>query len=209
MNIEKEKEKEMFKDWVREYLDEYVRPSCKPSATEHYADNLLKHAVPVLGDFPLDEITAPIIQKFLNKEAASGNLRTGGPLSAKSLRNLRTAISGCLSMAVALGKIGSNPVPNTVIRRAPKPVMETMSREDQETLMRFLSTDHHLMNFGINLAIRLGLRRGEICALRWRDYDARNGYLTIQNTVKRLAQTGVFLLEPLDFVLHVSSLSGF
>ena len=179
-------EKELFKNWVQEYLEDYVRPSCKPSAAEHYSDNLLKHAVPALGEIPLDEITAPVLQKFLNREAESGNLRTGGPLSAKSLRNLRTAISGCLSMAVALGKISSNPVPNTVIRRAPRPVMETMSQEELEILTEFLATDYHLMNFGVILAARLGLRRGEICALRWRDYDARSGYLSIRNTVKRL-----------------------
>ena len=181
--------KTTFGQWAREYIEEYVRPSCKPSAAEHYEDNLYKHALPFFADKPLEEIDAPAIQKFLNEQSRSGNLRTGGPLSPKSLRNLRTALSGCFSMAVALGKLPGNPVPNTVIRRSPRPQVETMGEEELKILMDFLNTDYHLMNFGLIVAIRLGIRRGEICAMQWKDYDERSGQLTIQRTVKRL-QTG-------------------
>ena len=185
MNIENNK-KICFRDWAQEYLQNYVFPACKPSAAEHYADNLNKHALPFLGHMMLDEITSSDIQKFFNEQAQCGNLRTGGPLSPKSLRNLRTALSSCFSMAVALGKISSNPIPNTVIRRSPKPPVETMDPHELEILMKFLHSDFNLMNFGVVLAARLGLRRGEICALRWKDYNARHGYLRIQRTVKRL-----------------------
>ena len=172
-------------EWVEEYLQHYVYPSCKPSAAEHYADNLEKHLIPALGKLPLRKLDAPTLQKFFNEQALHGHLKTGGPLSVKSLRNLRTAVSACLTQAVALGLIGSNPVPGTVIRRAPKVNVETLSEADRDKLLVFLCKDENLMNPALILAAELGLRRGEICALRWSDYDSA-GFLHVNNTVKRL-----------------------
>ena len=175
-----------FREWVDEYLEVYVRPVCKPSATAYFADNLLKHAVPALGDMPLSEIDSATLQRFLNDQAAHGRLKDGGPLSPKSVRNLRTAISGCLTTAVAQGLIGKNPVPGTVIRRSSKPTVEVMEEQDYRKLTEFLYTDPNLMNVGLILAARLALRRGEVCALIWDNVDWNQGYLHIENTVKRL-----------------------
>lgn len=172
-------------EWVNEYLRDYVYPVCKPSAAEHYADNLQKHLLPALGKLPLDELTAPVLQQFLNEQSRTGNLKNHGPLSVKSLRNLRTAVSACLTQAVSLGILPSNPVPGTVIRRASRVVVETMSEADRDVLLKFLVSDSNLMNPAIIFAAELGLRRGELCALRWMDLDA-NGCLHISNTVKRL-----------------------
>ena len=176
----------LFREWVEVYLEDYVRPVCKPSSAAYFADNLLKHAVPALGSMPLADIDSAILQRFLNQQAAHGRLTDGGPLSPKSIRNLRTALSGCFTTAVAQGVLRNNPVPGTVIRRSRKPVVETMEEQEREKLLQFLYQDNNLMNMGIILAARLALRRGEICALRWQDFDAIRGYLQIRNTVKRL-----------------------
>lgn len=172
--------------WAGEYLANNVYPICKPSAAEHIADNLNKHLIPALGNLAMDQVTAQILQRFLNDQADHGNLVTGGPLSPKSVRNLRTVLNGLFSAAVVQGRISQNPVPNTVVRRSPKPVVQTLEDKEMETLMDFLLKDLNLANPGLILAAHLGLRRGEICALQWRNYDAECGYLTIDSTVKRL-----------------------
>ena len=175
-----------FQEWVDIYLENYVYPVCKPSSAAYFADNLRKHAVPQLGDIPLAAIDSAMLQQFLNQQAAHGRLTDGGPLSPKSIRNLRTALSACFTTAVAQGVLQKNPVPGTVIRRSRKPVVETMEEQEREKLLRFLYQDQNLMNVGIILAAEMGMRRGEICALRWQDYDPQRGYLQIRNTVKRL-----------------------
>ena len=172
-------------EWVEQYLKDYVYPVCKPSAAEHYADNLRKHLVPALGEKPLSAVTAPVLQEFFNEEARHGNLRNRGPLSSKSLKNLRTAVSACLSQAVSSGLLGANPVSGTVIRRTPRKQVEVMTEEDLEKLLAFLEQDGNRMNPALRFAAKLGLRRGELCALRFGDYDSR-GFLHVRNTVKRL-----------------------
>ena len=72
-------------EWVAFWLATYVRPVAKPSGYEHYHDNLYKHILPQLGKYRLNKLTTPIVQAFLNDKAEHGNLRNGGPLSAKSM----------------------------------------------------------------------------------------------------------------------------
>lgn len=178
-----------FEEWDHVYLDEYAALSCKPSALEHYADNLLKHVVPEIGALLMTDITTAHIQAMLRNQEQHGNLRDNGRLSAKSLRNMRTAASACFSQAVESGVIHSNPVTGTVVRKASKPKVEVMEEDSLLQLRDFICTDWNLMNAGIILAAEFALRRGKICALRWRDYDGI--YLHIRETVKRLKVDGV------------------
>lgn len=173
-----------FADWAETYLSDYVAVSCKPSAVEHYADNLNKHIIPEIGALPLVSITTADIQGMLRRQEQHGNCKTGGKLSAKSIRNMRTVASACFAQAVESNLISSNPVSGTVAHKAARPRVEIMEEEPLRKLREFIYTDGNLMNVGIILAAEYALRRGEICALRWRDYDGM--YLHISQTVKRL-----------------------
>lgn len=173
-----------FADWAATYLSEYVAVSCKPSAIEHYSDNLEKHIIPEIGALPLAGITTADIQGMLRRQELHGNCKTGGRLSAKSIRNLRTVASACFAQAVESNLISCNPVSGTVVHKATRPRVEIMEEESLQALKGFIYTDGNLMNVGIILAAEYALRRGEICALRWRDYNGM--YLHISETVKRL-----------------------
>ena len=175
-------------EWAEVFLEDYVAVSCKPSAVEHYADNLHKHILPEIGALPMNSITTADVQTMLRNQEAHGNLRDNGKLSAKSLRNLRTVASACFTQAVECGIIHSNPVNGTVVRKAPKPRVDIFEEDALVKLRDFICTDANLMNTGIILAAEYALRRGEICALRWRDYDGV--YLHIRETVKRLKVDG-------------------
>ena len=78
-----------LREWSQQWLEVYVKPVAKPSGYEHYYDNLHKHILPKLGDMPLKSLTTAVVQHFFNEESLHGNLRTGGALSAKSIKNMR------------------------------------------------------------------------------------------------------------------------
>ena len=42
------------------------------------------------------------------------------------------------------------------------------------------------VNLGILLALYTGLRIGEVCGLRWEDYDSAEGTITVRRTVQRI-----------------------
>lgn len=185
-----------LKDWLEYWLENYVRPTAKPSAYEHYRDNCEKHIIPEIGETQLCCITPRMLQHFFNQQARTGNKRTGGALSAKSMRNMRVVLDVALKQALAEDLISSNPVPLTTIKSCKTKKPEVMTDEMQEALERYLFEEDNRFHPAILLALYTGLRRGEICALRWKNYNEVSGRLTVQETVRRLNNYDALPGEP-------------
>lgn len=176
-----------LQDWATVWLETYIRPVAAPSGYEHYRDNLSKHILPALGSLKLSQLSVPVVQNFLNETSAHGNLRTGGPLSAKSIKNMRIVLNCCCTRAVADGWMAKNPIPMTVYPRCRTPKVDIMSDSDQSCLEQWLFQDDALENAGILVGLYTGLRLGEVCALRWKNYDFETGVLNILETVRRVS----------------------
>lgn len=175
-----------LREWSQQWLEVYVKPVAKPSGYEHYHDNLHKHILPKLGDMPLKSLTTAVVQHFLNEESLHGNLRTGGALSAKSIKNMRVVLDVCCKRAVVDGLMAANPVAATVYTHCRSKKHNIMSDSDQKVLEKWLFSDLSLNNAGIILALYSGMRLGEVCAARWGNYDAMSGTLHITQTVRRV-----------------------
>ncbi|MFI3169676.1 MAG: site-specific integrase [Faecalibacterium sp.] len=173
-------------EWLVFWLETYVLPTAKPSGYEHYYDNCHKHIIPVIGDVPLGNLTPSILQRFFNEKARTGNLRTGGPLSTKSLRNMRAVLDVALKIATALEYMPSNPVPLTAIKSVRSRRVEIMTNTMQNKLEQHLFRNYSNKNVGILFALYTGMRLGEICALKFKNYDEHTKMLHVDTTVKRL-----------------------
>lgn len=175
-----------LKDWANHWLDLYIKPVAKPSGYEHYHDNIHKHILPKLGEIRLDKLTTPVVQAFFNEAAEHGNLRNGGPLSAKSMRNMRVVLDVCCKRAVADGYMASNPIPGTVLRRGKTTKVDVMTNTNQGSLEDYLFEHSTSRDAGISLALFTGMRLGEVCAFRWGDYNFASCMASIRNTVRRV-----------------------
>lgn len=175
----------LLREWLTYWLENYIRPVAKPSGYEHYRDNVEKHILPRLGDTPMSALSPRVLQQFFNEEARSGNLRNGGSLSPKSMRNMRVVLDVALKQALAEGVIGSNPVPLTAVRAVRTPRVQILTDEAQAKLEEYLFSHRHNYHAGILLAMFTGMRLGEVCALQWKDYDPGTGRLRIGHTVRR------------------------
>lgn len=175
-------------EWANYWLETYVKPVAKPSGYEHYHDNLYKHILPTLGSMKLNDMSTAVVQRFFNAAAASGNLRNGGPLSAKSMKNMRVVLDVCCKRAVADGYMHANPVPLTVLKRCRTNRVETMSDDNQTILEDWLFEHPCSESAAIQIAMFTGARLGEVCALRWRDYDFETGRIHFRETVRRVSK---------------------
>ena len=64
-------ENTLLGEWLAYWLETYVKPTAKPSSYEHYRDNCDKHIIPALGEIPIGEISAKMLQRFFNEQARS------------------------------------------------------------------------------------------------------------------------------------------
>lgn len=113
---------------------------------------------------------------------ASGNMRTeGAVLSAGTVRYVHTIVRKALSDATRKGLIVRNPSDAATPPSAKSAKAPEMSFWSPAELHRFLGS---VQDDGLYPLIRLvatsGLRRGEVCGLRWSDVDLEAGRVHVR-----------------------------
>ena len=175
---------------LAEYLDywfvEFGCRSINENTLDKYYDDIHNHILPAMGDIPLKDITLVEAQEFINELSEHGNLKTGGKLSVKSCINIRNLLSKAMEKAVDLELISKNPVRSVVVGITVKKTIGVLTPEEERLLLQAVLRDDYVeYGFAIWLGLKFGLRSGEICALKWSDFDFRDRSVSISRSVHR------------------------
>jgi integrase len=107
------------------------------------------------------------------------------PLSDGSVRQIHAVLSGAFTRAVRWGWIGTNPV-----RQAQQPPPRTPDPRPPTSVQaaRIAAEAWNDPDWGmlVWLAMTTGIRRGELCALRWDRIDFATGILDIRTSIGQL-----------------------
>jgi integrase len=163
--------------WTLERFAEHwlthVGPRLRPSTLSSYRETLRLHVLPTLGRTNLRSLTPTHVRTLLANKAADG-------LGARSVQIIHSTLRSMLSEAMREELIERNVV--TVVRPPSVERVEVQPWSTEEA-SRFLaaSADHRLHAlFAVGVA--LGLRKGELLALRWDDVDLEGGVLNVRQT---------------------------
>jgi integrase len=104
-------------------------------------------------------------------------------LAPKTIKNHHGIISKALQDAVNEGVIARNPATAVKLPKIPQRILATYS-EDEANALTSAAKDSDLY-VPILLALRCGLRRGEILGLQWKSVDLKNGTIVIQDTMTK------------------------
>ncbi|MFZ2537626.1 MAG: tyrosine-type recombinase/integrase [Oscillospiraceae bacterium] len=117
---------------------------------------------------------------------------TDKTLSSKTVLHHHRLISSILATAVQWQVIFSNPCD----RVKPPKVERTEAKylDDTQTIALLACLEDEPIQYIaiINLLIYTGMRRGELCGLRWSDIDFKNKVINIQRTNLYLPEKGIF-----------------
>jgi len=181
--------------WLWHWLDSRTR--IRPTTRFHYTRDVEIILIPYLGHFRLADLDARLLRAVFDQIAQTTNTK-GLPQSAAAMRHLRTTLRAALNLAVREGVLERNPARHIEISgyQQPHAKVWTEARVEQwqttgdrpavavwtaDHLATFLGevTDDSLFAFWWLTALR-GLRRGEMCGLRWVDVDLDRGVLTVE-----------------------------
>lgn len=176
-----------FSDLVRLWFDSNAH-TLKVNSIKAFNSQLNKYLLPAYGRYPLEKLTAPIIQHQVIKWAKEYNQGKGGYKLYPELHALSKRI---LQYGVSLQAIPSNPardiiVPKRIDRNDEKPKHFT-----NQNLSKFLtyldSLDNSFSNYFdivlYKLLLATGLRISEALALEWSDLDLKKGRLEVNKTL--------------------------
>jgi integrase len=105
------------------------------------------------------------------------------PLSAATVRQVHAIIRRAFRQAILWGWIAVNPATNaTPPRQAKADLSPPNPNQVAELLHAAHARDPEVGNF-IHIAATTGARRGEICAIRWRNIDTKLKTLTIESAI--------------------------
>ncbi len=181
--------------WLRHWLDN--RTKIRPTTRFHYTRDVENVLIPQLGRYRLADLDAPLLRTVFAQIAATRNSK-GRPQSASAMHHLRTTLRAALNLAVKEGVLDCNPARHIEIAGYQQPHArvwtdarvaswaQTGARPavavwTADQLAEFLSAVNDDSLFALWwLAGLRGLRRGELCGLRWSDIDLDCGTLTIE-----------------------------
>ena len=162
-------------EWLDEWLEMYL-PNIAETTKIGYKTKIKNYIKPALGDIYLQSLRAEHVQKMVNDMIARG-------LAPKNIRDTYNNINAAMKKAVRLRMIPFNPCEG----------VELPKLKRYRAKVYDIKMIHHLLDVAkdtdmylpILLCVTVGLRRGELLALRWDNIDFKNSILQVRSNMVR------------------------
>lgn len=191
---------------VNQMLDKYFEVLDRDvSTTTTYVGYADKHIRPLIGGVKVGALDGEVFDSFYTelrrcREHCDRQPRTDhrtsrphtcddrcrahvcSPLAPSSVRQIHFILSGALKRAVRWRWIASNPIDSAEPPPAPRPNPTPPSPAEAARILNEAWKDPE-WGLLVWLAMVTGLRRGELCSLRWRDLDLERGTLMLSRSI--------------------------
>ena len=169
---------------IADYWLTTIKGTVKESSFTRYHRNVHSYLNPAIGNLTLSEINSNVICQLKDELLESGGKRGDG-LSEKTVSDLLSTLKMILMYAEEQGY----PVMNAELIRNPKKKKREVNVIPGRVVSRLeeiLLSSGDRISLGILLTLHTGIRNGELCGLRWGDFDFSSGTIRISRTVERI-----------------------
>ena len=163
--------------WCHEWLWSYKRNSVKQKTFDQYETILRTHIIPDLGDIRLADLKTTHIQRIINKMHDSG-------LSHRTIEVMKIVMHAALKQAQRNKLVSENVCENVVLPRKQPKHIRVLNEDEQTKLIAALKDNY--IGRGLLFALYTGMRRGEVLALKWSDYDKNEKTISITKALSRV-----------------------
>lgn len=177
------------RDVLERWRDDVAGPNVSPKTFERYREHV-ERLVEGLGAIPLLRLQPLDIQANYTSLRAKGHRRTGRALSEQTLLHLHKVLVAALSQAVRWRLLVVNPARDVAAPVAKRLEVRTLDAAQTKRLLTCArGTD---LEVPVLVWLTTGLRRGELLALRWTDWDRQRNRLTVARTLEETRNSLAF-----------------
>lgn len=183
---------------LRQYGERVFMPSKTITMSENiranYQSYLDKRIYPALGNFKLPDITPSQITALLLDMQSKGKAQS-------TCVKVYTVLHSLFKMAYLSDMVSKNPMDKVERPRPRKDEVkadgpEAYTPAEVQQLLDCLEREPLKWQCFIRLLMDTGVRRGEACALRWKNIDFTTGAITIAGNLCYTPQKGVYMDTP-------------
>lgn len=163
-----------FEEFAATWYTTYVKTNNKASEQKSKMVTLKAHLIPFFGHMRLDEITSLKVEEYKAQKLKVG-------LAPKSVNNHLTILAKCLHTAEDWIELPASPKIKHL--KVPPQHFDFLSPSDSQ---RLLDSIKDIRWYAMVLvALRTGLRLGELLGLEWSDIDLEAKLLTVRHSIVR------------------------
>jgi len=182
-----DKSKETVKDFSTRWMATYVATNCTLRTAIGYRENIERYVLKSIGRTAVQNLSGSQIQAIYAELLERG-------LSHTTVLHVHRVLKEMLAHAVKWGVIAKNPADGAT---PPKREKKQMDMWDLPDIKRFLDESQgtrygHIFEF----AISTGMRRSEICGLKWNAVDLVSGRLEVVATLQQIRGHGLVTGAP-------------
>ena len=173
---------------VGAFLDrwlQHIKSQVTPKSLERYSGLVKQNIAPALGACVLTSLKPAQISAAYAAALASGRRDGTGGLAPRTVGHMHRVLKQALGQAVKWEMLNRNPAEAVDPPKVQWVPMQTYDVDQTAAIIEAVRGTPMLVP--TLLAVLCGLRRGEICALRWRNVDLVAGQISV---VESLEQTG-------------------
>lgn len=165
-SINKQQRKQTVKEYLEEWVETHGKANLRPSSFAWYKSVIKNRIVPYVGHVPLQQLSAAMVDKMFQQIMEKG----AAPMTVSGAKQV---FNVALEHARKYRYIDHNPVRDTITKfgkqeKTPDPYTPLQVKELMD---KVAGTEWEML---IVLGGLYGLRRSEICGLRWQNVDLDN-----------------------------------
>ena len=185
-------------EWLDKWLDEYMIFTVRESTLDSYRAMVKNQVKPFIGGKQIASLTTADMQKFYNKIKKEGRVREhpihGKTLADSMVRGIHMMLHEALDTAVKERLIAKNPTNGTTVPKCNYPEKQILGDSQLETFLEAIKGEEYWDTF-FYVEVMTGLRRGEICGLKWQDINFEENKLQVKRSVSVKKGGGVSIGE--------------
>lgn len=170
-------------EWLEWWLEHVAVKKVRERTLQGYRSSS-RYAVDILGRVPLQDLRPEHVERMHKAMLDRG-------LSAGTVRQAHAVLQSALSDALARERVTRNVAKVAKAPRVPLNPHEHLSPAQAKLVLSSAGTPRELAR--LVCALVLGMRQGEVLALRWEDYAERDGdrVLVVEESVSRITGRGI------------------
>lgn len=186
-----EQSKMTLGEWLDRWLED-IAGTIRTNTLNRYRGTVRNHIKPHLGDKVISQVTPKDVQRLYERLGKEGNINTGNGLSSGTIRGIHNMLHEAMAAAETAHLIIRNPTESFDPPKFSSKPKQILTEEQLDRFMAAIREDE-IWHDLFYTEITTGLRRGELCGLKWEDFDEEKGVLKIRRTL--LSERGGKLAE--------------